>query len=621
MPLTHGNDLMLGVDARNRPIRMNADQRSRHLYVVGASGSGKSRLLKSLIQQDIDGWRRSACGLMLIDLHGELYQQVMGWVASQQLIYRKRPIIPMDFTRPEHVVSYNLLRKRQGEPTTAISELVEAIAYAQGQDSAQETPRFTTIVSAAFNALAARGLSIAEIFEVLHPRNGELRERLIQGLPPEAVHGLLWLQGLPPKEISQAVESTFNRVQKFLNNPNIGRMLSQTGPSFDFLEAMENGAIVLVNLASKGNQISEADGQAMATVLLADAWSAAKERGKTKIRGQSPKPFYLYLDEFQHFITPTIAKNLDEARGFGLHLTLAHQFPSQLSGEGPRGKRLLDSVINNVSSKIVMHLNTPKEYMPLAECLFTGELDAHKVKHEIYTRSVIAERETTRRVTNTGKNSTKTVGESESESSSYTDSSGTSRGRGVGYSYNEYLEDGDSHEFFEPGGDDDFPDRWRRTETENEGDTEGWSSSDSTSNTVSRSTADGTSHSVSIVPFIERRYGEQLSSRAFQSVDEQLFEKGQRIFRLKRRQAIIRLDDEEKTRAMTTLNVSDTYVTAYELEQYRLRCLNQWDFVLEKSAAEAAKELRRNWAEKLIAPPQEEPQEFTNRRRMKPREE
>jgi len=621
MPLTHGNDLMLGVDARNRPIRMSADQRSRHLYVVGSSGSGKSRLLKSLLQQDIDGWRRSACGLMLIDLHGELYQQVMGWVASQQLIYRKRPIIPMDFTRPEHVVSYNLLRKRQGEPTTAISELVEAIAYAQGQDSAQETPRFTTIVSAALNALAARGLSIAEIFDVLAPGNGVLREHLIQGMPSEAVHGLLWLQSLPPKEISQAVESTYNRVQKFLNNPNIGRMLGQTGASFDFLEAMEEGAIVLVNLASKGNQISEADGQAMATVLLADAWSAAKERGKTKIRGQSPKPFYLYLDEFQHFITPTIAKNLDEARGFGLHLTLAHQFPSQLSGEGPRGKRLLDSVINNVSSKIVMHLGAPKEYMPLVECLFTGELDAHKVKHDIYTRSVIAERETTRRVTTTGKNSTKTVGESESESSSYTDSSGTSRGRGIGYSYNEYLEDGDSYEFFEPGGDDDVPDRWRRTETENEGDTEGWSSSDGTSNTVSRSTAEGTSHSVSIVPHVERQYAERLSSRSFQSVDEQFFEKGQRIFRLKHRQAIIRLDDEDKTRAMTTLNVSDTYVTAYELEQYRLRCLNQWDFVLEKSAAEAAKELRRNWAEKLIAPPQEEPQEFTNRRRMKSREE
>lgn len=621
MPLTHGNDIMLGVDARNRPIRMSADQRSRHLYVVGGTGMGKSRLMTSLIQQDIDQWLLSRSGLMLIDLHGELYQQVMGWLTEERIVYRERPIVPIDLTQPEHVVGYNILRPRQGPSATAIDALVEAIAYAQGQDSAQETPRFKRVAGAALHALAVQGMGITEIFDVLAPENRPLRERLVQHLPRAAADGLRWLDSLPAKELSGATESTLNRVHQFLSNPNIARMLGQTKSSFDFLMAMEEGAIVLVNLANAGNQVSKADARMMATTLLADVWTAASERGKTKIRGQSPKPFYLYLDEFQHFITPTIAESLDEARGFGLHLTMANQFPSQLSGEGARGQNLLNSVRSNVQSKVIMGLPDPDEYMPLAKWLFMGEVDVHKVKHEIYTRSVIGETETTRTVITTGESFTDTDGGSTSESRGTTAGGGSSRGNATARSYGEYRDDDERFSFIEQGNPDDQPFRWNKTETESGGESESWGESDSTTETTNWSVARGTSRSVATTPFIEREWGVQQSSRTYQSVDEQLVEMGQRIFRLLPRQAIIRLQGETRSRAMTTLPVPDAFVSPSTQEAFRLRCLQRLSFVLPQADADAAIEARRNWAERLTAPPQEEPQEFTNRRRMKPREE
>jgi hypothetical protein len=120
---------------------------------------------------------------------------------------------------------------------------------------------------------------------------------------------------------------------------------------------------------------------------------------------------------------------------------------------------------------------------------------------------------------------------------------------------------------------------------------------------------------------MEREWDTQLSSRTYQSVDEQIFEMGQRIFRLQPRQAIIRLQGDLRSCGMTTLPVPDAFVSPSTQEAFRLRCLQRLGFVIPQEQAQAAIEARRNWAEKLIAPPQEEPQEFTNRRRMKPREE
>jgi type IV secretory pathway TraG/TraD family ATPase VirD4 len=149
-----------------------------------------------------------------------------------------------------------------------------------------------------------------------------------------------------------------------LRNISLRAAFGQTEVSFDFGQALREGSIVLVSLATESGTVSQENASTFATLMLADLWTAAKERGK----GSDPKPFYLYLDEFQRFVSPTIAENLDEARGFGLHLTLAHQYPSQLIEASPQyGQRLYESVMENARSKVVFSLSL-REQNPRAPC-------------------------------------------------------------------------------------------------------------------------------------------------------------------------------------------------------------------------------------------------------------
>src|SRR5258708_2070830 len=92
-----GNDLILGTRADGRPVRLTREQRARHFYATGATGTGKSKLLESMIRQDILAWPASRCGLIVIDKHGELFDGLMGWIAAAGL--RHLPIVPIDLRR------------------------------------------------------------------------------------------------------------------------------------------------------------------------------------------------------------------------------------------------------------------------------------------------------------------------------------------------------------------------------------------------------------------------------------------------------------------------------------------------------------------------------------------
>lgn len=228
-----------------------------------------------------------------------------------------------------------------------------------------------------------------------------------------------------------------------------------------------------------------------------------RERGKR----DGVKPFYVYLDEFQRFITPTIAENLDEARGFGLHLTMAHQFPNQLLDRGDNGRRVYNSIMENASSKVVFRLSHEDNLKAMAQWLFMGVMDPDEVKHELYSTKVLEYREELKEV----------ISESRSSAGGGGRQRGSAGGRGAGGTA-EYFDEEEtlatsksSSEFA----------------SESESESESWSES----RTESRS----------LVPTLVPVLGKELSHVQFRTLDEQLFRSMAVLFDQKQRQGVARL--------------------------------------------------------------------------------
>src|SRR5438045_5687447 len=103
-----GNDLNLGqVSARNVTLGFPRTERDKHLYICGGTGTGKSKFLEHLIRQDIRKWSKSKCGMLVLDPHGSLYDNLINWLAWTEL---ERPIIPIDLRQDEWVIAYNVIR-------------------------------------------------------------------------------------------------------------------------------------------------------------------------------------------------------------------------------------------------------------------------------------------------------------------------------------------------------------------------------------------------------------------------------------------------------------------------------------------------------------------------------
>jgi len=252
---------------------------------------------------------------------------------------------------------------------------------------------------------------------------------------------------------------------------------------------LEEGSIILVSLATECAKVSKENAELFATLLLSDLWTAAQERGKR----DGVKPFYVYIDEMQRFVTPTLADNLDEARGFGLHFTLAHQFPNQLLDRGEHGRRIYNSIMENASSKVVFRLTHRENLEPLAEWLFRGTMNPDEIKHELYSTKVMEYREELR--------------------TAYTSASGRSIGRSLGGGIFDGTTVTRSHGGTIRDEKDEEPNLWNESEANSGGTSSTWTDSITENNSKSRT------ESTILIPGM----GKELSNVQFRSLDEQLF--------------------------------------------------------------------------------------------------
>lgn len=556
-----GHELRLGSGVcASGLVSISPNQRSTHLHVVGSTGSGKSKFLEGLIRQDILANRQSGCGLLLVDPHGSLYDSIVAWLAQVRL---DRPIIPIDLRRDDWVVAYNLLRKRErADPSVIVDSIVDAIAHVWGSPNTDETPRFARWIGNILRVLYQRGYTLIEAVHLLTNQN-ELRRAMTMGMG-DAMTQRDWelVDAYNAKDFEAEVSSSVNRLKRFVTNERLRSIFGQPDVSLDLGRALDEGSIILVSLAREGGRVSKENADLFATLLLNDLWMAAQERGK----GDHIRPFYVYVDEFQRFITPTIAENLDEARGFGLHLTLAHQFPNQLRNAGDTGTRVYDSVMENARSKVVFSLSMPENLEPMAQWLFRGTMDPDKIKLALHSTKVMSYREEYRTAYSSGR----TTSKGGTDHSSYTE------GEGDGGSSTTNSEDTTSSD----------TQAWNSYFANARGSTDSWS----------ESTTEGESESPMLIPVM----GQELSSVQFECLDEQLHRAMAVLFDQEQRQCVARLRGMRAPVSLHTPFISATYIRPERIEEYLNSLYQRLPFALRAADAHACVEKRSIDLPKLL---------------------
>ena len=175
----------------------------------------------------------------------------------------------------------------------------------------------------------------------------------------------------------ERIESTLNRIKPFVEHEAIRPMLGQYTKTLNFPDILAERKILLVNLARQ-NVISEDNQHLLGTLLVNELLSAGFAR-----RPQERQPFFVFIDEFSHFVTKDACEILDGGRKFGLHFTLAHQHLGQLK---EKDAEVYYSTLTNARTKIVFGGLNDEDVDLISKELFTGEFDPDQVKDEIWHR-------------------------------------------------------------------------------------------------------------------------------------------------------------------------------------------------------------------------------------------
>ncbi len=328
-----------------RPVFITDEDRRRHVYLVGQTGTGKSTLLGNMVIEDI----KAGKGLAVIDPHGTLVDLILGHIPKERmedLIY----FDPGDLWRPMglNMLDYNL--NRPEEKTFIVNEMQSIfnklfVAETMGPMFEQYMRNALLLLMEDMPNEPATLVEVPRIFTDPEYRKRKLARIknpvVIDFWEKEAVKagGEASLANMTPY-----ITSKFNN---FVANDYMRPIIGQPKSAFNFRGVMDDGKILLVNLA-KG-RIGDINAGLLGMIFTGKILMAALSR--VDIPEESKRrDFNLYIDEFQNFTTASIASILSEARKYRLSLTIAHQFIAQLE------ENIRDSVFGNVGSEIVFRV-------------------------------------------------------------------------------------------------------------------------------------------------------------------------------------------------------------------------------------------------------------------------
>lgn len=329
---TSPQPVCIGARISGELVALDLEERRRHLYVVGQTGTGKSTLLLNLIEQDL----AAGAGLALLDPHGDLAEAVLTHVPrrrSNDLVY----VNPADLDRP---IGFNPLSQVRDDLKAIVADgIVSAFRHVWADSWGY---RLEYILTNAVRAL----LDVPGATLLMLPRlliDDTFRAHVVEHYVADPIVRTFWIveyAGYSTNFRAEAIAPIQNKINKVLMVPSLRNMLAQPRSSITFRRLMDEGAIVICNLSKGG--LGESTAHLLGALITTSLAQAALSRVDSP--ASERRVFHLYADEFQSFATDSFALILSEARKYGLTLTLAHQYLNQLPDP------LRSAVFGNVGS-------------------------------------------------------------------------------------------------------------------------------------------------------------------------------------------------------------------------------------------------------------------------------
>ncbi len=342
--------------------KIKEEDRATHLYVIGATGTGKTKFLEYLIQQDIG--KRNGFGV--IDPHGDLIEDI-----KDLLLFYYSPddseisekVVLIDPTDPVYTVTFNPLEKI---PNVSISEQANGLVSSFKKIwSDSWGVRMEDLMRNSLISLGEAELTLTELPFFLTKR--AFRKTVMEKVGHSIAKNYFQrFDTMTDRGQVSWIEPVMNKINAFFSDDRIRQMFSSNRSSFNIREIMDQSKILLIKL-DKGKLSDSAD--LLGSLLMAKIQMAAFSR--SDIPQKKRVPFYLYVDEFQNFASESFAVVLSEARKYGLSLIMAHQTLAQIPTE------LRSLILGNAGIQVCFRLNRQDSNLLAKE---TFEYSGYEVK-------------------------------------------------------------------------------------------------------------------------------------------------------------------------------------------------------------------------------------------------
>lgn len=307
-----------------RDVFIERDDRRRHMYIIGKTGTGKTEFLKQMIMQDI----KLGEGVGVVDPHGDLIEDILQTIPPE----RAEDVILFDPSDTQRPLGFNMLEAgSEQQRHLAVSSII-GLMYKLFDPNKTGIigPRFEhAIRNAMLTCMYTPGATFIEVVRALTDA------KFVQELLPRVEDPIIrryWTDQIAQTSDfhkSEVLDYIVSKFGRFVTNKLIRNIIGQSQSSFDFRDVMDNQKILLVNL-SKG-KIGEENSSFLGLVLVPKILISAMSRQDMPM--EQRKDFFLYVDEFQNFATPDFAQILSEARKYRLNLIVANQFIGQMEEE------------------------------------------------------------------------------------------------------------------------------------------------------------------------------------------------------------------------------------------------------------------------------------------------